>query len=96
MSGKVKDLEFVLDWKGLVMVVVAGVCITFLLGLVENPPEIWLRHITRYGYPLVWRIVGDFSPVEYNIIYLLADFVFWIAIMFTLAAISDGIARKFR
>ena len=96
MSEKFKGLMIALNWKALVLVVIAGVCITFLLGLVESPPEIWMRHITRYGYPLVWRIVILFSPEEYNMIYLLADFVFWTAIVFMLVAISDGITQKLR
>jgi len=95
MDEKVKDLEIVLNWKALVLVVIAGVCITLLLGFAESP-EVLLRHVTRYGYPLVWRVVREFSPAEYNLVYLFADFVFWIATVFTFVAISDGISRKLR
>lgn len=95
MDEKVKDLEIVLNWKALVLVVIAGVCITLLLGFAESP-EVLVRHYTRYGYPLVWRVVPDFSPEEYNVTYLFADFIFWIATVFMFVAISDGISRKIR
>jgi len=93
-KSEAKGLEIVLDWKDLVFVIIAGVCITLALGLVENPPETPVRHMTPYGWPLVWRLVKWYEPEAYNIPYLLADFTFWIGIVFLVFAIFDGVSRE--
>jgi len=95
---KVKDLKITLSWKVLVLVLVAGICVTLGMGFVETTPVgladvLKTRHVKLYGYPLVWRGGIEFQSEEYNYFYLLVDFVFWIAVFFMVAAIVEG-ARK--
>ena len=43
-----------MDWRGLVLVAVLGVCIGLVSGFVENPPsEVGIPELKYYGYPLV-------------------------------------------
>ena len=53
------------DWRGLVLVVVLGVCIGLVTGFVENPPEVSVIGHKYYGWPFVWRITKMFLGEEY-------------------------------
>ena len=95
-KSKTKGLEIVLNWKDLVFVIIVGVCIALALGFFENTPEVYLGHIKLYGYPLAWRVVWPDTPVEYIVLKLLVDFAFWIAVVFIVIALSEGVSRKLK
>jgi hypothetical protein len=95
-KSKTKGLEIMLNWKDLVFVIIAGVCITLASGFFENTPEVYIGHIKLYGYPLAWRVVWPYTPVEYIVLKLLGDFAFWIAVVFMVIALSEGVSQKLK
>ena len=82
-----------MDWRGLVLVVVLGVCIGLVSGFVENPPEASVIGHKYYGYPLVWRITKTFLGEEYLYFELFIDCLIWIAIVSVIAVFTWGSSR---
>ncbi len=74
-----------MDWRGLILVVVLGICICLVSGFVENPPEAGVIGHKHYGYPLVWRITRMFWGEEYLYLELFIDCLIWIAIVSVIA-----------
>jgi len=69
------------DWRGLVLVVVVGVCIGLISGFVENRPEASVIGHKYYGWPIVWRITKTLLPEEYLYFELLVDCLFWFLVV---------------
>ena len=78
------------DWRGLVLVVVVGVCIGLVTGFVENPPEVSVIGHKYYGWPFVWRITKMFLGEEYLYFELFVDCLFW----FFVVAVVYLVVRK--
>jgi len=78
------------DWRGLVLVVVVGVCIGLVTGFVENPPEVSVIGHKYYGWPFVWRITKVFLGEEYLYFELFVDCLFW----FFVVAVVYLVVRK--
>jgi len=80
-----KVLVVKMDWRGLILVAVLGICIGLVSGFVENPPEASIIGHKYYGHPLVWRIVRMFFGEEYLYLELFIDCLIWIAIVSVIA-----------
>jgi hypothetical protein len=76
-----KVLVVKMDWRGLILVVVLGICIGLVSGFVENSPEASVIGHKYYGYPLVWRITRMFLGEEYLYLGLFINCLIWITIV---------------
>lgn len=82
------------DWRGLVLVVVLGVCIGLVSGFFENPPsEVGIPEYKYYGYPLVWRVTQTALPDEFRFFDLSVDCLIWIAIVSVIAMFVWGSSK---
>lgn len=80
-------------WRFLVLVVIAGICTSFVSGFVENKPEASVLEHRYYGWPLVWRITTLFEGEMYRYFELFADCLFWIAIVFVVALLTKKLTK---
>jgi len=62
-----------MDWRGLILVAVLGICIGLVSGFVENPPEASIIGHKYYGHPLVWRIVRALLDISIMVIRLFGE-----------------------
>ena len=75
--------------------VIAGIAVSLITGLAENPPLVGGVETTYYGYPFVWIIAKMNSAMDMRYIYLLIDAIFWIATSFLiLSLISEFYYRE--
>jgi len=83
-----------MDWRGLVLVVVLGVCIGLVSGFFENPPEASVIGHKYYGYPFSWRISDPFVGESYDYLKLFVDSLFWAVIVLLVVLLAKKLARK--
>ena len=67
--------------KKIVYALIAGVVITLIAGFISNPPS-GLEGVTRYGYPLVWRVVPVIldATAHYDVVSFIGDVIFWFVV----------------
>ena len=69
--------------KGMTVIGVIGILMSFALGFVENIYIFGIPESNFYGYPLVWRsthLLQQPQITEYNFTNLTLDISFWIVI----------------
>lgn len=90
LQVRCRGLVVKVDWRGLIFIVVVGVCIGLVTGFVENPPEASVIGHKYYGWPLIWRVTKTLMPEEYSYFELSVDCLFW----FFVVAVVYVIVRK--
>ena len=75
------------DWRGVVLVVVAGVCLGLVTGLFENSlfSGVVIPEKRFYGFPLAWRSFDPFVGESYYYVELYFDVVFWVVVVLAAA-----------
>ena len=84
---------------GIVMTVITGWIAGILLYTVAGGLRYFMEPLlgaSNYGLPLVWRsvIVYPGSPVNYHIIGLVADVVFWAVVVWLILFIAMKLKQK--
>ncbi len=74
----------------------AGLAIALLTGLISSTPPNLVGAIW-YGFPLAWLfemvVAPQYNPWVFNFVNLALDIIFWAAVLWALAFVSDRIKR---
>lgn len=71
-----------IDLRVLLSAVIAGICIAFASGLVENVPDfVTIPGNRYYGFPLVWRSMDPSAGDSYLYFELIVNLVFWVMVI---------------
>jgi len=85
------------NWRILVLAIIAGVCIGLLTGFVENrPADVTIPENKYYGFPFIWRRVDMFTGESYLLKELLLGTLFWIAISLIAVILVAKLAIHYR
>jgi len=83
------------DWRVMVLAVVAGVCIGLLTGFVENKSGGYtIPENSYYGYPLIWRISSMNTGETFLYLELFVDCLPWIAVFLIIALLAKKLIKQ--
>jgi len=92
--GFVVGDDLKVGWRVPALAVVIGVCLGFISGFVENPPEASVIGHRYFGWPFVWRITKTLLPEEYRYSELFVDLMFWIVVVLAVVLLAKMLMKS--
>lgn len=74
--------------------VILGILVSFVTGLIPNKSIVSVPEVKLYGYPFFWLITDLDGSVNYVIISLIIDMIFWIIISFFVLFITKKMCNR--
>jgi hypothetical protein len=84
-----------LEWHVVASAVILGVCLSLVSGVIENRlNNTYIPETKYYGFPLRWRTSDPTIGQDFDYPKLLADSLFWAAIVLAIELAVMGLMKR--